>query len=112
MDAHKNFAYGSVAGAPSPASSGTSLQVQAGQGALFPAAPFNCTVWPGGYPLADNAEVVRVTNIVGDTFTILRQQEGSSARAIQVGDSISATITAKTLTDIEAEVTGPQGATG
>src|SRR5688572_27507900 len=102
MDQHKNFAYSTVATAPSPAASGTSLTVAAGQGALFPAAPFNCTVWPSDVqPLASNAEVIRVTVKAGDVLTIVRAQEGSDARTIVVGDQIAATITAATLTDIE-----------
>ena len=101
-DAHKNFAYSTVATAPSPASSGTSLVVATGDGALFPTVPFNATVWPvGSQPTTTNAEIVRVTNITGDTLTITRTQEGSSARTIVVGDQVSATITALTLTDVE-----------
>lgn len=101
-DAHKNFAYSTVATAPSPASSGTSLIVQAGDGAKFPTPPFNAVIWPAGtQPLASNAEVVRVTAIATDTLTITRAQEGSSARSVVVGDQISAAITAKLLTDIE-----------
>lgn len=103
VDSHANFAYSTVAVAPSPATSGTSLEVVAGEGAVFPTPPFNVTVWPiGVQPLASNAEIVRVTGIATDTFTIARTQEGSSARAIQVGDQIAATITVKTLTDVEA----------
>lgn len=103
FDAHTpNFSFSLVATAPSPATSGTSLVVTAGGGALFPAAPFNATVWPVGVqPLASNAEIVRVTAISTDTLTIVRAQEGSSARTIIVGDQIAATITAKTFTDIE-----------
>ncbi len=101
-DAHKNFAYSTVATAPSPASSGTSLILAAGDGAKFPAVPFNATVWPAGVnPITTNAEIVRVTAVVTDTLTITRAQEGSSARSVIVGDQIAATITAKTLTDIE-----------
>ncbi len=101
-DAHKNFAYSTVATAPSPASSGTSLVVAAAEGANFPAAPFNATIWPvSTLPLPSNAEIVRVTNIATDTFTITRTQEGTSARTVVVGDQIAATITAKLLTDIE-----------
>ncbi len=101
-DAHKNFAYSTVATAPSPASSGTSLTVASGGGALFPAPPFNAVVWPTGeQPLSTNAEIVRVTAISTDTLTITRTQEGTSARSIIVGDQISAAITAKTLTDAE-----------
>jgi len=101
-DSHKNFAYSTVATAPSPASSGTSLVVAAGQGALFPAVPFNATVWPTGVaPISSNAEIVRVTNIATDTLTITRAQESTSARTVIVGDQIAACVTAKTLTDVE-----------
>lgn len=104
-DAHKNFAFTYVVTPPSPADSGTSLTVTAGTGPLFPAVPFNATVWAAGdRPLTTNAEIVRVTEIVGDTLTITRQQEGSSARSILAGDQFAATITAKSLTDIEADV--------
>lgn len=102
FDAHKNFAYSTVATAPSPAASGTSLIVQTGDGAKFPATPFNATVWPvGTQPLSSNAEIVRVTNISGDTLTITRTQESTVARSILIGDQIANTITAKVLTDIE-----------
>lgn len=103
MDAHKNLAYSAVATAPSPASSGTTLSVTAGHGSRFPSAPFNATVWPSGsVPIPTNAEIIRVTSKgTGDNWTIVRAQEGTSARSVIVGDQIAATITAKTLTDIE-----------
>ncbi len=108
-DAHKNAAYSLVATAPSPASSGTSLVVTAGEGVRFPTPPFNATVWATGVQpsfapglgTGGNFEIVRVTGVATDTFTITRAQETTSARAIVVGDQIAATITAKTLTDIE-----------
>ncbi len=102
-DAHTNFAYSAVATAPSPATSGTSLDVTAGQGALFPAVPFNATIWPAGVqPLSTNAEIVRVTARTTDTLTITRAQESSSARTVVVGDQIAAGITVRTLTDAES----------
>lgn len=103
FDAHRNFAAGTVVTPPSPPSSGTSLTLTAGQGALMPAAPFNAVVFPfGAQPTTSNAEIVRVTAISTDTVTIIRQQEDTSARTILAGDSFSAAITAKTLTDVEA----------
>lgn len=106
-DAHKNFATSLVATAPSPATSGTSLVVTAADGAKFPTPPFNAPVWPAGVqPTTANAEIVRVTAISTDTFTIVRQQEGTSARTIVVGDQIGANITAKTLTDVEDTFAG------
>lgn len=105
FDAHKNFAYSTVATAPSPANSGTSLVVFAGDGTKFPTPPFNAVVCPAtANPLTSNAEIVRVTGISTDTFTITRTQESTSARSILVGDQIMAAVTAKTLTDIENSV--------
>jgi len=102
VDAHKNFAYSTVATAPSPAASGTSLVLAAGDGAKFPTPPFNATVWPvGSMPLVANAEIVRCTALSTDTLTIARAQESSAARTVIVGDQIAATITAKTLQDAE-----------
>lgn len=104
MDRHKNFAYSTVATAPSPASSGLSLIVGSGHGTRFPPVPFNATVVAfGEIPIPENSEIVRVTNIATDTLTIERAQEGTSARAIVVGDQIAATITTKTLEDIEVQ---------
>lgn len=104
-DAHKNFSYSTVLTAPSPPSSGTSMVLAGGGGALMPAVPFNMTVWPVSVqPLASNAEIVRVTLIATDTLTIVRQQEGTSARTIGTGDQAAATITKATLNEMEMEL--------
>lgn len=101
VDAVANFAATTVATAPSPATSGTSLTVAAGAGALFPAAPFNVTVWPSGaQATAGTAEIVRVTAKASDTFTIVRAQEGSTARSVVVGDQVAQTVTAGLFSDI------------
>lgn len=102
FDAIKNFAYSTISVAPIPATSGTAITVASGDGTKFPAVSFNATVWPAGQnPTTANAEIVRVTVIATDVFTITRAQEGSAARTIVVGDQIAATITAKSLTDIQ-----------
>lgn len=104
-DAHKNFAVSTVATAPSPATSGTSLVVATGHGSRFPTVPFNATVWPSNAaPDPSNAEIVRVTAISTDTLTITRAQESTTARSITVGDRITASVTAKSLTDVEDDV--------
>lgn len=101
MDNHSNFAYSTLATPPS-GTGGTSLVVQTGHGSRFPAVPFNATIWPSGAnPLSSNAEIVRVTNISTDTFTITRAQEGSTARTHAANYQIAATITKKVLNDIE-----------
>ena len=105
FDSHANFGYSTVLIAPAPPNSGTSLTVAAGQGALFPTAPFNCTVWPADVqPLASNAEIVRVTAVAGDTLTIVRAQEGTGAIAIAAGYQIANTTSVKVFTDIETAI--------
>lgn len=102
FDKHNNFAYSVIATAPSPATSGLSLVVSAGDGTKFPTTPFNATIWPvNTQPTKANAEIVRVTAISTDTFTIVRTQESTTARTVIVGDQIAAGITVKTITDIE-----------
>lgn len=102
---HKNFAYSTILTAPDPATSGTSLTVQSDHGRLFPHPPFSATIWPtGAQPLTTNAEIVLVTDISDDIFTIERTQEGTAARTVVVGDQIAASITAKTLTDTEGNM--------
>lgn len=89
-----------------PGTGGTTLTVTTGTGTLFSGFPFNATVWASGsqFPTAANAEIVRITNQSGDTLTIARAQEGTSARSITTGDNIAVTITAKSFTDIETLV--------
>lgn len=102
FDGHANFAVGTVLTAPSPATSGTSLVLGSGQGALMPAVPFNATMAPPSVlATALNSEIVRVTAISGDTPTIVRAQEGSTAQSIGVGWTFAATITRKMITDLE-----------
>lgn len=101
FDAHTNLASSLVATAPSPATSGLSLVVTGGDGALFPTGSFNVSIWPANtQPTHANTEIARAT-VSTDTFTLVRAQEGTSARTVIVGDQIAATITAKTLTDVE-----------
>lgn len=109
FDNHTNFGYATILIPPIPALSGTTLTLAAGGAALLPAAPFNATVWPAiAVPYFNNAEIVRVTNIVGDVITIQRAQEGSNARAIVAGDQFANTITTKVVTDLESAVSAKQ----
>ena len=102
FDGHTNFASSQIAVAPSPSNSGLSLGVTPGTGGLFSSVPCNAFVFPEGtVPAAQTTEIVRVTGVVNDTLTIVRSQEGTSVRQIQVGDAIVAGPTVKTFTDIE-----------
>lgn len=104
MDPFKNFAYGTVLTAPSPATSGTSLVLNSGQGALFPApatdGAFNVVICPANtQPLSANAEIARATARSTDTLTLTRTQEGTSARTVVVGDQVFLAPTAKVFSD-------------
>lgn len=86
----QDYATGTVATAPSPADSGTSLDLQTGEGARMPATPFFVTAHPPAeFPTLDNAEKLEVTNVTGDTLTIVRAQGSTSAQSIAVGWRIS-----------------------
>lgn len=102
LDAFKNFSIGSVATPPSPATSGASLTLTSGQGGLFPDTPFNLVLCPpGGGPTAANAEIVRVTGRAGDVLTIVRSQEGTTAKAVAADWQAIAGVTAKTFQDLQ-----------
>jgi len=95
---YKNFAFSLVATPPSPATTGTSLIVSAGEGSKFPDPPFYVTIWPtGSMPDSSNAEVVLVTAKSSDTLTIARIQDDTSARTVIAGDTIANTINAATV---------------
>lgn len=105
-DQHPNFAYSTVATAPSPATSGTSLVVGTGEGVRFGTQfPINATVCAANATLAQIAsggEVITITGRSTDTLTIVRAAEGpNAARTIVVGDQISATVTKKVLNDAD-----------
>jgi hypothetical protein len=93
----ENLAISTVATAPSPATTGTTVTVATGHGARFPATTsrYMVVIWPAASsPDPTNAEVCAVTGITGDTLTIVRAQEGSTARSVTVGDQIMMTVTA------------------
>lgn len=105
FDSRSNFAISTVATAPNTPTAGTTLTVATGEGARFPAAPFNATIAAANsIATSSNAEIVRVASRSGDVLTLNRQQESSSARAVVAGDVIYAGFTNKSLTDIEAYV--------
>lgn len=86
----KDFATSTVLTAPSPTDTGTSLVVQSGHGARFPAAPFYITAHPPSeFPTLDNAEKILVTDKTSDTFTIDRGEGDTVAQYIEAGWRIS-----------------------
>lgn len=76
----------------------TSLSVQAGDGAKFPAAPFHVTLYASD---PATGEIVKVTAKTTDTFTITRAQEGTTAQAFNAGDKVELLVTAKLFDDFQ-----------
>jgi hypothetical protein len=108
FDLHSNFGITTVLTPPSPPTTGTSIVLVAGGGALFPVAPYNVVVAPAGQmPAATTSEIMRVTARSADTLTVIRVQEGTVARSIIAGDVVFAAITKKTLSDIEDYMPNP-----
>jgi hypothetical protein len=79
-------------------SSATTLTVNGGSGTLFPNPTggnyFMITLISSG---SGNMEIVQCTARSGDTFTIVRAQEGTTAQAFAIGDAVQLRITAGSL---------------
>ena len=113
VDDLANFAYGTVATPPSPPTSGTTLTLQAGQGAVFPTEPFDLLFWPPEVnPLTSNAELARCTNVTGDVLTFTRAQYGTTAQSVAVGFQVCQPIDAHLLSQLAGSGGPPTGAAG
>lgn len=81
----------------------TTLQVSAGTGALFPTPqvnqPFLMTLIDSATQLVN--EIVLVTARVGDVMTVVRAQEGTTAKAWLGGDICANLVTAATVQNME-----------
>jgi len=90
----------------------TSLTVNTGDGALFPAAGgsdwFYCTLIIAA---SNTREIVKVTSRTGDVFTITRAQEGTTGTAFSAGDLVRLQLTAAALNEF-AHVTANNTWTG
>jgi len=102
----KNFAKGELASGIT--SGATSLTLLTGQGARFPSTGnFRAVIWSQSYlsPEQDpNREIVEATLSSGDTFTITRNQEGTTASAWNANDNFALVFTKGTLDEIETEI--------
>ena len=79
----------------------TSLTVASGKGALFP------TITGTDYTMCTlqntagtTTEIVKVTALSGDVFTIVRAQEGTTASAFASGDKFELRVTAGEMTNL------------
>lgn len=100
----QDLAVSTVATAPSPATSGTSLVLATGEGSRFDD-PATVGVYPvtivavGELPTPANAEIAICTGLSTDTLTITR---GTPARTVIVGDVVYASVTAEHVTQRDA----------
>lgn len=79
----KDFAAGIVVTPPSPATSGTSLTLRAGDGASMPTPPFYVTATPPGQlTTLGTSEKLLVTAVSTDTLTVVRAQSPTTAKSI------------------------------
>jgi hypothetical protein len=83
-------------------SSVTTVSLAIGEGARFPAA----SVASGNYFYAtlldtsNNLEIVKVTDRTTDTLTVVRGQDGTTARSFALGDRVELRVTAALLGDL------------
>lgn len=98
-------------------SGATSLTVASGQGVLFPTLTGADVFYVTLHNLAGVIEIVKVTARATDTFTIVRAQDGTTARSWNTGDSVELRVIAQELNntlhsaDIGATVQGYDAAT-
>ena len=73
-------------------STDTSLTITTGDGTKFPVVPFHITI---------TDEILEVTTVATDTFTVTRAVEGTTAAAHSVGDTVQLRITAAVIQGLE-----------
>jgi len=79
------------------------LAVAAGTGTLFPTLGASDYFYATLVSAGGTYEVIKVTARVGDTMTIVRAQEGTTAQSFASGSRIEVRVTAASITDMIAE---------
>lgn len=87
-----NRAYSRLAASISPTD--VTITLSAGDGAKFPATVGGDVFYPTLVDASKNLEIVKCTNRVGDVLTVVRGQDGTTARAYATGDSLELRVTA------------------
>jgi hypothetical protein len=103
--------YASAPLAASISSSATTVTVTSGQGALFPAVPAGSIFYATLTDSSNNLEVVKVTARSTDALTVVRAQEGTTARAYAATDKLELRLTAAGLNNF-VQLDGAQTVTG
>jgi len=105
---NKNYAKSSLAAGIS--SVDTILTVKSGEGIRFPQfGQFRAVIWMSkvNSPMNDlNREIVTMELVSGNTFSVIRGQENTAAKAWSAGDMTAHVITAGKIDEIENAITG------
>lgn len=97
--------------ASSISTSATTITVSTGQGALFPAISGGNLFYATLTDSSNNLEIVKVTGRASDVLTVVRAQEGTTARAYAAADKIELRIPAAALNNF-AQLSADQTFTG
>lgn len=103
----KNNAYSTLASGISNVA--TSITVAAGTGSRFPAAGGADYFYATLINTSNQLEIVKVTARSTDTLTVVRAQDGTTARAYSSGGRIELRVTAALLADIRDSITPADG---
>lgn len=95
-----NNAYSTLASSIN--SSVTTVSLAAGTGARFPSLGSGEYFYATIVDASNNLEIIKVTARSTDTLTVVRGQDGTSARSFAAGDRIELRVTAAALTDLQA----------
>ena len=89
----------------------TTINVTSGDGALFPAVSSSGTdyFYITLIDSALNTEIVKCTNRAGDALTIVRAQDGTTARSFSAGDRVEMRVVAALINDLFTQTQGGGG---
>lgn len=103
----KNDAYGYLSSAITD--SATSIALTSGTGANFPSLGVSDYFYATIFQTTGISEIVKVTARLGDTLTVVRAQEGTTALAFPSGSKVELRVTAQSILDAIAAVGGGTG---
>lgn len=103
----KNNAYSTLASGISDVA--TTITLATGTGSRFPTVGGSDYFYATLIDTSNNLEIVKVTARSTDTLTVLRGQDGTTARAYTTGDRIELRITAALIEDIRDAITPGDG---
>lgn len=105
MSNRSNLANGFIA-TTTVSTGATSFDLNTGSGATMPSVPFKITVAPfGQLPTKGNSEIMLVTALSGETMTVARAQDGTTARTFAAGDIVSNAMFVSDITGVNVTVT-------